>query len=189
MPTVKKVKDLAGQKFGKLLVIEKSKERYRGWITWKCICDCGNIRNVPSSYLKNGHTKSCGCLKTGRNSGRKPGTTLPYGESALNHLYWSYKINAKRRKINFNISLDAFRSLTGQNCYYCARIPKQKLNSPRYNGDYIYNGLDRVDNAKGYEISNVVPCCKTCNSAKGSLSQDEFKAWVRDIYMNFGEES
>lgn len=189
MPTIKlpRSENLIGRRFGRLVVIEKSTERYRGWVTWKCICDCGAVKNIPSAYLKNGHTKSCGCLKIGKNNGTRPGNCLSHGEAALRHLYRSYKTNAKRRRIDFHISLDDFRILTGQSYYYCGKLPKQVLNFRSCNGEYTYNGLDRANNTKGYSIDNCVPCCKTCNSAKGILSQDEFKEWIKSIYKNFGE--
>lgn len=53
---------LVGQRFGKLTVIEPTEERKAKSIVWKCICDCGNIKYVNSSNLRNGHVKSCGCL-------------------------------------------------------------------------------------------------------------------------------
>lgn len=56
-----KISDLAGQRFGKLVVISKTDLRRRRYVVWKCICDCGNICYVPSSYLHDGRTKSCGC--------------------------------------------------------------------------------------------------------------------------------
>ena len=55
-------KDLLGQRFGKLLVVQKTDKRKDGRIVWKCKCDCGNIIEVTSHNLLNGHTKSCGCL-------------------------------------------------------------------------------------------------------------------------------
>jgi hypothetical protein len=50
--------------------------------------------------------------------------------------------------------------------------------------EYAYNGIDRVDNFKGYEIDNCVPCCYICNYAKRDMSKDQFLAWVKRIYMN-----
>ena len=44
------------------------------------------------------------------------------------------------------------------------------------------NGLDRVDNNKGYTIDNVVPCCKRCNYAKNNQTPREFKEWVKKVY-------
>lgn len=58
-----KALDLKGKRFGKLIVIERSNVKVRGCYKWLCICDCGNECLVLGSYLKNGHTSSCGCLQ------------------------------------------------------------------------------------------------------------------------------
>ena len=60
------LKDLTGQRFSKLTVIEKTNMRKHGYVVWKCKCDCGNITYVDSSSLKSGNNKSCGCLKKKR---------------------------------------------------------------------------------------------------------------------------
>ena len=56
-------KNLLGQKFGKLTVIEKTDKRKDGRVIWKCQCDCGHIVEVTSHNLLNGNTQSCGCLR------------------------------------------------------------------------------------------------------------------------------
>ncbi len=57
--------DLTGQRFGKLLVCEKTlikaKNHLRHYI---CKCDCGNYSIVKSNHLITGETKSCGCKKS-----------------------------------------------------------------------------------------------------------------------------
>lgn len=58
-----KTKDLLNQKFGKLLVIEKTERRYSSNIIWKCLCECGNFTEVCGYDLQRGHTTSCGCVK------------------------------------------------------------------------------------------------------------------------------
>lgn len=61
-----KALELTNLKFGKLLVQEKTDKRTSsGAIIWKCLCDCGNIVEVPGPYLKNNHTTSCGCYASG----------------------------------------------------------------------------------------------------------------------------
>lgn len=35
-----------------------------------------------------------------------------------------------------------------------------------------------MDNAQGYESANIVPCCKICNHAKGTMPYGEFMAWI-----------
>ena len=57
-----KVVDLAGEKFGRLTVVELDHvEKSRRY--WRCQCDCGNTTVVREGNLKNGITKSCGCLR------------------------------------------------------------------------------------------------------------------------------
>lgn len=55
--------DLTGQKFNKLTVIKQSEKRNRH-THWECLCDCGKTTVVRADCLKDGNTKSCGCIKT-----------------------------------------------------------------------------------------------------------------------------
>lgn len=66
-----KLIDITGQKFNSLEVLERIPQTSP--VQWKCRCDCGKIVNVRGSYLRNGHTKSCGCerIKAGHNQGSK----------------------------------------------------------------------------------------------------------------------
>ena len=60
----KKAEDLTGQKFNRLTVLckdETSPTRNQKWI---CKCDCGKTCSVLAYNLKNGHSKSCGCLNS-----------------------------------------------------------------------------------------------------------------------------
>ena len=58
------LKDLTGQKFGKLTVLRRAEDRKRGRPIWLCQCECGNQTVVSSTrlLLPNG-TRSCGCLR------------------------------------------------------------------------------------------------------------------------------
>ena len=55
--------DLTGQRFGKLLVLNKSDKSNRR-IYWECLCDCGKKIIVKGDHLRQGHQKSCGCLRS-----------------------------------------------------------------------------------------------------------------------------
>jgi hypothetical protein len=63
----KKLVDLTGQRFGRLMVIGQAPSVitdanvYR--TMWHCQCDCGNKAVVGGENLKMGITKSCGCLR------------------------------------------------------------------------------------------------------------------------------
>jgi hypothetical protein len=52
---------------------------------------------------------------------------------------------------------------------------------PLPGGIYIYNGVDRVDNTKGYTIENCVPCSKEANAMKMAFGHDEFIALCKEI--------
>ena len=59
----RKIKDIIGQRFGKLIAIKMVDERVNsGLVAWVCQCDCGNKTTVNGANLRNGKTKSCGCL-------------------------------------------------------------------------------------------------------------------------------
>lgn len=58
------LKSLIGQRFGKLVVIEKADNNKFGHVCWKCQCDCGGITIVDATNLRNGNTSSCGCIKS-----------------------------------------------------------------------------------------------------------------------------
>ena len=55
--------DISGQTFGRLTAIEIAGRKYRTTL-WRCICSCGNETIVFVAYLRSGHTKSCGCLRS-----------------------------------------------------------------------------------------------------------------------------
>lgn len=61
-------KDLVGQRFGRLVVLEPKRLQKTGRTAWICICDCGNTRVVTTGHLNNGNTKSCGCFHIDRST-------------------------------------------------------------------------------------------------------------------------
>jgi len=58
-----KAKDLSGQEFGNWTVLERDQNHHRHNM-WLCICGCGTEATVNGSDLRNGKTKSCGCLRS-----------------------------------------------------------------------------------------------------------------------------
>ena len=142
-----------------------------------CRCDCGNETHVRAYWLNKGRTKSCGCY-------RRTFKVLPNGESALRIFLAQYVANAKTKGLEFALSRNEFRNLTGRDCHYCGAPPKPLLswNGKRSSGTpYLGNGLDRVDNLVGYSVANCVPCCSTCNYMKRGWDRAEFLAHVRRI--------
>lgn len=72
--------NLIGQQFGNWTVIAKDKSRPRYYI---CQCSCGTKKSVFSGSLKNGTSKSCGCLKSEKQKQQNK-------ENALNHIGEKY---------------------------------------------------------------------------------------------------
>lgn len=170
----------AGRKFGRLTVVEDTRRRSKnGTVIWLCRCECGNLCKVLVTNLLKGSTRSCGCL-------RLETVRLNYGQAAFNKLYTLYRIGAEQRGLTFPLAKEEFRKLTSGNCYYCGQEPSRVSHNngkkSKFFGNYTYNGIDRVDNLKGYEPKNCVTCCFECNQAKLALTQDGFLSLVKRIY-------
>jgi hypothetical protein len=168
-------KDIAGQRFGRLVAVEFVRTNRNRKSVWKVKCDCGKEKEMTRPALMAG-AKSCGCYMREVNS--KPG-----GVSTSNRLFYVYKRNAERRGVPFNLSRDEFEKLVASNCVYCDARPENVVKSQYSNGDTFYNGIDRVNNSVGYAFDNCVPCCSNCNYAKRKMSVPEFFSWVRRVVV------
>lgn len=181
--TYKNGRDISGQRFGKLVVVEPLGVTSHNYIVWRCICDCGNKIEVRSSCLKSGQTRSCGCLHRESALERQP--RFSFGEASFRRLFSHYMSNANKRRIDFSLTDSDFRSIINQSCYYCGKEPSQTVKSYPTGKDFlVYNGVDRVDNSIGYTLENCVPCCKMCNWTKRDMSKKEFIAWIEKAYTH-----
>lgn len=181
-----KARNLTNQTFGTVTALYPTEKRdKRKSVIWLCKCSvCEELVEKASIRLSEGRfERSCGCLMHVRNP-----KTLP-GESGFNSLFHQYVHGAKRRNLFFELTKEEFKLLTSSNCYYCGQEPcSVKIGSTgkqREHGKYTYNGIDRKDNDIGYELENCVPCCKSCNKAKGTLGHDEFINLIDRISKNF----
>lgn len=177
-----KFKDLTGQKFSRLTVnkyIGRSNGKSKHSV-WECICECGNIKNIVSTSLTRDLTKSCGCYHI-ENAGNNQ-KQLKEGEASFNLLLGSYKKGAKKRNLNWSLTIEQFRELTKNNCYYCGVEPKQFIKRNDLNGYYIHNGVDRLINSMGYYKENTVSCCGICNWLKNTMNEDNFLNHITRIY-------
>ena len=57
-----RIHDLTGQRYGKLVAVEKTGKKQNNSQVWLCECDCGNKVEVSAGNLTSGKTNSCGCL-------------------------------------------------------------------------------------------------------------------------------
>ena len=175
------VKNLLGQTFGRLIVIEYIGVQKRNAM-WKCRCDCGNKVIVRGTSLTRNNTQSCGCLQRDR---AREANLKDVGVAAYNAYYNAYQRGAQNRHLSFQLSLSEFKRLTQSCCHYCGIQPQtifpKGSNNGKLNGNIIVNGIDRKDNALGYQIDNCVPCCHQCNFAKRKQSYKDFLQWIERL--------
>lgn len=86
-----KLKDLTGQRFGSLVVLERYPQNTKdGHAQWKCLCDCGNEAIYAGRTLTSNKAISCGCARkkdlTGKQFGRL--TVIKYAYSKNGARYW-----------------------------------------------------------------------------------------------------
>ena len=55
-------KNIAGQRFGRLLAVKRQGRDSWGNVHWLCRCDCAATTRVNQRSLVQGYTRSCGCL-------------------------------------------------------------------------------------------------------------------------------
>lgn len=78
--------------------------------------------------------------------------------------YICYKYGAIRRSLDFDISKEDFEKIRNDACYICKRFSDKNH----------CNGIDRVDNERGYTIDNCKSCCADCNFMKKNLDYEIF---------------
>lgn len=70
MRTPKNFKDITGQTFSRLKVIQRHGTNSDMKATWLCRCDCGTEKVISGKELRSGKIKSCGCLNSENTSAR-----------------------------------------------------------------------------------------------------------------------
>lgn len=113
-------------------------------------------------------------------------SSFPSGalSTSIKCVFYNYKKDS-------DMTVEEFYWISQNNCFYCNSFPSNKFNYAKINkksaqkakdsGDFIYNGLDRIDPKQNHNKNNVVPCCKYCNFAKSKLTLSEFNEWIDRI--------
>jgi hypothetical protein len=149
------IKDLTGQRFGKLIVIKLTEKpsayKTRG-AYWLCQCDCGKQTIGSSHNLTDGNKTSCGCLTKERLSRLR--TT-----HGLKHTKHYGRWKQMKQRCN-NPSDTAYHHYGGRGICVCQEWKDSFVSFlnhisklPHFNeGGYT---LDRIDNNGNYEPGNV----------------------------------
>lgn len=181
-----KLKDLTGKRFGRWLVLNREINNCRGKAMWKCRCDCGSIRIIPSGNLIHKLSVSCGCY-------RKENTHDMYykGTKDISGNYFSsLRDRAPDRELEFDITIEYIQQLLEDQNYKCALsgLPICGSLNSTVKRCYTYSeqtaSLDRIDSSKGYIMGNVQWVHKKINFMKQSLSDSEFIYFCNNVYAN-----
>lgn len=166
--------DLTNRIVGRLTVIRKIQEEN----LWLCQCSCGNQTKLHSSALtRKRYTHSCGCYRSEKTaSTNKVHKKYKDNLAARLAVYHEYKRNAIRRNKEWLLTPEYVISLIDKPCRYCGTVGSMKMH--KTTGECYHNGIDRLDNDKGYTEDNVVSCCKQCNIAKNVFTEKEFIEWI-----------
>lgn len=125
-------KDLTGQTFGRLTVLEEAERRgHRRY--WHCRCACGREKTVEDWHLKSGHTKSCGCYRVDKPkqrrldlTGERYGRLLVLGparEDGQEGMYWECLCDCGKRCVGHK---ERLRSGLTRSCGCLQREQRKK---------------------------------------------------------------
>jgi len=144
--------NLSGQKIFRLSVIKEvnkpehlkgNKKRY-----WLCRCDCGIEKIVESSNLRNGHSKSCGCLKNEMTGNRF--RTHGRRQTAEYRSWYAMKDRCLNNRCH------AYKDYGGRGIRICPEWIKsfEKFYSDIGPKPSEIHSIDRIDNAGNYTKKN-----------------------------------
>ncbi|HZW06311.1 MAG TPA: hypothetical protein VFF65_04235 [Phycisphaerales bacterium] len=143
--------DLTGQRFGRFVALKPVRPEY-----WRCRCDCGHEKDVRIDHLRNGRTRSCGCLLRETVSRRRLKHGAAIGKER-NPYYREYTVWQHIRRRCHHSGCRQYR-------WYGARgihvAPEWREDFAAFLADVgpkpsTTATLDRIDNDRGYEPGNV----------------------------------
>lgn len=140
--------DIIGKKFGRLLVLEKTDKKIsNGTYIYKCKCDCGNELEVPSSYLLNGHKRSCNCYRSEYMSKKQKKYNRIEVEGNIAKIYF---FNSDRYAIIDKEDVDKVKEY----CWFDR--PKKYYPSAQINGKTVeLHRLIKPNNDKGFVTDHI----------------------------------
>ena len=181
--------DLTGNKYGKLTVISRGDDYVspsgKRYVSWKCLCECGNTVNVRASRLKNATTRSCGCLR--KDLEKNGGAFFIHGDSVKNAKYHRlFKIYIQMKQRVYHPVYKKDKQIYG-NMTICDEWMNEDgyQNFKKWSLENGYeNGLsiDRIDGTKGYSPDN---CRWTTPKIQSNNRKNIVFLKVDDKEMNF----
>ena len=142
-----KLVDLTGQRFGRLVVLERAGSDNNKNAMWRCRCDCGNTITTSGKRLRRGETQSCGCLHRETFTNKKHG-----GKHSRLYSIWH---SMKHRCCNMDHI--SYKNYGGRGITVCAEWLNDFATFQKWALSHGYQDdltIDRIDNDKGYSPDN-----------------------------------
>lgn len=166
-------KDLTGNKYGKLTVIEYS-GKVKTRQMWLCKCDCSNYKNVSADSLVTGNTKSCGKCPSNTYELHPDGYMIGYTKKGQKFLFDRFDFH-KIKEHNWYINKDG---------YVCTHLK---------NGTYMHRYLiepninQEIDHIDGNRSNNKRDNLRICNSRQNKMNksiQTNNKSGYKGVYWD-----
>ena len=189
--------DLTGKIFNGIEVLRPTDKRDRGSVVWVCRCTCGKEFETRASSVKDGHTKSCGCLmhrehrtrtepQICRHCGEISTRKLPSGfysrvcskcannqgefsRDDVARMVGSARVRAKKKGLPFNLEA---QDLTIPE--FCPVLGIKMERGPIAERDSSPS-LDRLVPELGYALDNVSVISHRANRIKNNGTADEHR--------------
>jgi hypothetical protein len=168
-----KMIDLTNNRFNRLLVLYKDNESVHGKIRWICQCNCGVIKSIAGSDLRNGDIQSCGCLSVEKH--KLIFTTHGLSQSPEYRIYMAMIARC------YNVNVPNFHRYGGRGITVCDRWLHSFENfysdmGPKPSNDH---SIDRRNNDGEYSPQNcywathIEQNNNKCNSRKIDFDGDK----------------
>jgi len=182
--------DLTGKVFSRMTVLKENgvlgagKDKKTAYL---CRCACGAEKTVRGADLVSKKIVSCGCWRDEKALENIKDVKNTSEDARLSSAMAMYNANYN----DGNLTFEQFLEMSSKDCYYCGLPPSNNCNKfigPNYakisieNGNFNYNGLDRVNSNLPHNFENLVTSCIACNASKSDMTIDEFKLLIYNSY-------
>jgi len=175
----KRLHNLTGKRFGRLVVLRKSSQQRANRTAWDCICDCGKTKTALAINLKRGFTTSCGCFRIER-----------VIETTGGKNNWNYNHHAtpedRLLKRNYAIPKKVLAKIYKRDNYICKACSKKVIRALGGPIAHHLNGWNWFKKGRS-DLSNIVTICRRCHEkfhkmfGYGNNTKEQFDQFRKEI--------
>ena len=151
---------VAGRRINSFVLVRPSKPNW-----WLCKCDCGREFEHHAHHIT--RKNSCGCSSRSSYYSRQFNRSMSVWMRRANR----YRAGAKRRGLEYTLTVEDVKGFLESPCYYCGKEPDRNLghyvlptDDPEFKKVWSatkISGIDRINNARGYQLLHGMQHSKT----------------------------